>query len=302
MESKIACLDKGYVRLVTWMPWDMVAIMEAIDGVIPSLLGDCYDMYAKLKPLMGKDDLSSVNAARVSFVKESVSISDGDRRLIKFLAERSETSPFRHAFLTFEIKAPMMVARQWFKYRVGATHSNDTSELLGLEEAAISMVGLGQGDDGGFDDPMYGRNESSRRYVTAEPEFYIPSEWRSAPANRKQGSSGPLLRREQDGWTNSLMWYIKAGLKMYDDALAGGMAPEQARLFLPAYGLYLTWRWTASLAAVCHFLKERLAEKAQKEMDEYAQAVWHLAVYAYPECVNALVNHDVKDRVEVSSG
>jgi len=266
LEPKIACLDKGYVRLVTWLPWDMVSIRQIIDQADPNDLVQCSEAVLKLKELMGQDDLATVNAARASFLKESDRLSERDRRLIRFLAARYELSPFRHATLTFEIKAPLMVARQWWKYVVGSEHTR-----TGLDTAW---------------------NESSRRYVTVEPEFYSPDEWRGAPASKKQGSSGPLPQREQDGWTEALKQYVEEGLRLYGGALERGVAAEQARLFLPAYGLYLVWRWTASLAAVCHFLNERLAEKAQKEIQTYAEAVWKLVKYAYPESLSALVKQE----------
>jgi len=256
MELKICCLDKGYVRLVTWMPWAMGEAFEIIRG------GGSRDA---LVERLDQNDLVVVNAARVSFLKESYELSEKDVRLIRFLAGRDETSPFRHALLSFEVKAPLMVARQWFKYRVGSTHT----------------------DDAGFDDPMYARNESSRRYVTAEPEFYVPSEWRSPPPNKKQGS-GEAPVACPDRWTDALTRYIDEGIRLYNSAIKT-IAPEQARLFLPAYGLYLTWRWTASLAAVAHFLNELLADKAQAEIREYAHAVWRLTQFAYPVSLAALV-------------
>lgn len=255
-ELKIRCLDKGYVRLVTWMPWAMGEAYQIISE------GGSHDA---LVERLEQNDLTVVNAARVSFLKESYELTDKDVRLIRFLAGRYETSPFRHAILSFEVKAPLMVARQWFKYRVGSTHT----------------------DDAGFDDPMYARNESSRRYVTSEPEFYIPSKWRSPPANRKQGSGEEPVDCE-DRWMDALVQYIEEGLRLYHSAIKV-IAPEQARLFLPAYSLYLTWRWTASLAAVAHFLNERLADKAQAEIREYAYAVWRLAQFAYPISLAALV-------------
>ena len=125
MDLKIDVLDKGYVRLV-------------------DQLGS---------------DLSVANAARVSYDKESTEMSDRDAKLIKFLWDEAHTSPFRHAAMTFEVYAPLVVARQWWKYAVASTHIDDQN----------------------------GWNESSRRYITENEEFYIPNgtEWRSKPENSK---------------------------------------------------------------------------------------------------------------------
>ena len=103
-------------------------------------------------------DLSVVNAARVSFAKESDEFSDKDAKLINYLAKHNHWSPFGHASLQFRIKAPIFVARQLVKHQVGLVW-----------------------------------NEVSRRYVDDEPEFYIPSEWRLKADDKKQGSSDETI-------------------------------------------------------------------------------------------------------------
>lgn len=207
--------------------------------------------YVRLVDVMGSD-LSVVNAARASFAKESRELAEKDRRLIRFLWEHSHTSPFRHAFMTFEVKAPLMVARQWWRYVVGSDHTMDAW------------------------------NEASRRYITLEPEFYVPQVWRSAPAHRKQGSGGALPGDVSAALAEELQRIVEAGMAAYDRALEMGVAPEQARLFLPAYALYTTWRWSASLQSVLHFLSQRLADDAQLEIREYARAVYTLARPHFP--------------------
>jgi thymidylate synthase (FAD) len=240
--SKVAVLERGYVRLVDWMG----------------------------------DDLSVTNAARASYMKEATKLRPPDARLIAFLAEHGHWSPFRHAVVQLEIKAPMMVGRQWFKYRIGSSHTPDTAELLGVE-VPEALLWQGQGDDGGHGtgDLLQGRNEASRRYVTLPPEFYVPQgdEWRSKPANSKQGSGPPVADDLGGEATRRLLATIERGVADYEWALAQGICAEQARLFLPAYGLMTVWRWTASIQAVAHFLKQRLGEDAQTEIQAYAQAV-----------------------------
>lgn len=218
-EVRIDVLDKGYVRLVDWMG----------------------------------TDLSVVNAARVSFLKETQLFDDKDRALVNFLARRRESSPFRHAFLSLEIKAPLMVARQHWKYIVGGDHTMDAW------------------------------NEASRRYVTMEPEFYVPDRWRLAPDNRKQGSSDECL----DDYASVVMRQNLTNaqgdaLHDYEDAMHQGVAPELARLFLPAYALYTVYRWSTSLNAILHFLDERLVDKAQWEIQQYAVAIAGITRELFP--------------------
>jgi thymidylate synthase (FAD) len=114
-------------------------------------------MNAQLIDSMGTD-LSVVNAARVSFAKESNEFSDKDAKLINYLAKHNHWSPFGHASMQFRIKAPIFVARQLVKHQVGLVW-----------------------------------NEVSRRYVDDEPEFYIPSEWRLKADDKKQGSSDETI-------------------------------------------------------------------------------------------------------------
>lgn len=271
MIDKINVLDRGYVKLVTWLPWNMVELQEAI------LAGDL----EKAQSLIGSDDLNTVNAAKASFKKTSTELGTSENRLIDYLARNHESSPFRHNTVAFEIYAPIFTARQWFKYRVGSTHSEDSSDPIGLGT-------YGQGDQGGFGDMMDAWNESSRRYVTMEPEFYVPEKWRKAPDNKKQGSGEDL---PDTGMGNILADYQQEGLELYNYYNEQGVAPEMTRLFLPAYGMYISWRWTASLVSVCHFLKERLEEKAQSEIRDYAQAIHTLLLQVYPEGTKKLLEY-----------
>lgn len=216
--------------------------------------------YIRLVDHMGTD-LSVVNSARVSYAKASTELSDKDERLIEFLATHEHTSPFRHTSLQFEVYAPLMVARQWWKHVVGSDHIMDAW------------------------------NESSRRYITEEAEFYIPEEdqWRSRPENNKQGSGEALSEVISVKFTKELMDYIEQGEKLYEAAMAEGVCPEQARLFLPAYGMYVRWYWTASLQSVAHFIKLREDAHAQKEIRDYAEAVKVLSSVHFPIALRALL-------------
>jgi thymidylate synthase (FAD) len=216
--------------------------------------------YVRLVDHMGSD-LSVVNAARASFAKESEAFTTQDARLIDFLARENHMSPFRHAFMTFEFKAPLMVARQHWKYVVGSDHTMDSW------------------------------NESSRRYVTMEPDFYVPKAdgWRLAPEDKKQGSAGICDPFTGATLTEQLIRYIEQGEAFYNLAMQSGIAPEQARLFLPAYSMNVVYRWSCSLQSACLFLVQRLEEAAQEEIRVYAEATLKLIKDLYPVSIEALI-------------
>lgn len=210
-------------------------------------------------------DLSVPDVARVSYDKIAENYTDKQNYgLINFLVRENHTSPFRHQILQFEVYAPLMVMRQWGKYRVGSAWLFE-----------------------GGDDPIETWNESSRRYVTEEPEFYIPEVWRSAPENSKQGSGEPVDSETAKYNTYELTKQIETAMYSYKSALAEGTAPEQARLFLPAYAMYVRAIWTVSLQGVLHFLQQRLEEYSQWEIQEYARAVRDLAQPLFPESFKA---------------
>lgn len=208
---------------------------------------DCLnDGYVRYINHMGAD-VDIVNSARVSYGKEVVELSDKDKRLIAFCWNAPHPSVFRHCVLSLEVRAPLMIARQWYKHAVASAHW----------------------------DSQNGWNENSRRYVTEEPAFYIPAngEWRMKPVNSKQGSGDPLPDVIGNTYTTDLINYINNGIRLYEEAMTDGVAPEMARLFLPAYGMYVNWRWTTSLDGLINFMRLRQAADAQREFDEYTDAV-----------------------------
>lgn len=223
---------------------------------------NCLDHgYVRYVDHMGSDT-AVVNAARVSFDKEVDEFdNDRDAGLLRFLLRNGHTSPFRHSAVQLEVYAPLMIARQWWKYHVSSAHTESQN----------------------------GWNESSRRYVTEEPTFYTPSasQWRTAPDNSKQGSGPatdpsiglPLTSRVAEHYTTCL--------DLYDELMDIGIAPEQARLVLPAYAMYVRWRWTTSLQGLLHFLDQRLAHDAQHEITQYAQAVHDLVQPLFPATFTA---------------
>lgn len=186
-------------------------------------------MYAEYVDHLG-DDLRVVNAARVSFKKESDEFKEQDEKLIKYLATHNHWTPFSHPVITLREKVPIFVARQRFKHMVGFTY-----------------------------------NEVSRRYVDDEPEFYVPEVWRSRPEGSvKQGSGNENLL--VDGVED----FYKEMKKLYKELIEGGMAPEQARMFMPM-SQFTEYYVTGSLAAWARAYKLRIDTHAQKEIQELAE-------------------------------
>ena len=178
-------------------------------------------------------DASVVNAARVSFGKRITEMSEGDTKLIRYLAKHNHWSPFGHASVQFRIKAPIFVARQLVKHQVGLTW-----------------------------------NEISRRYVDYEPEFYDVDKWRGRPVDKKQGSSEEEIEwvdGNEEVSTTSLQTEIEALAEYnYNWMLRAGIAPEQARMILPQ-SMMTEWYWSGTLYAFARVCNLRCAEDAQYE-------------------------------------
>jgi len=179
------------------------------------------------------NDLTVVNAARVSFAKESnwhdhdsetdqYVLKDRDRKLIHYLAEHKHLSPFGHCFASFVVKAPVFVARQLVKHK------------------------------------FLRWNEISRRYVDSKPEFYEPGEWRGKSEDKKQGSDGVVnIYMDQDmQWNRQLV--------AYENLINNGVCPEQARMVLPQ-SMLTEWYWSGSLDAFAAMCNLRCAGDTQLE-------------------------------------
>jgi len=226
-------------------------------------------MRAELIEFMG-DDLRVVNAARVSFDKESEweevdsrsldafgdmviynTLSEKDQKLIKYLATHNHWSPFSHVMITMRETVPIFVARQRFKHMVGFTY-----------------------------------NEISRRYVDDTPEFFVPSAWRKVAANKKQGSSEETIEwvqfgQEQFDLAKEYQYHINSCIDYYDMLIKTGVAPEQARMVLPQ-SMYTSYYVTGSLAAWARAYKLRSDPHAQKEIQDLAEQ-WHKIIGGIPE-------------------
>ncbi len=187
-------------------------------------------------------DVDVSNAARVSYGKIATEITDRDKKLIRFLLQHNHTSPFEHNQLSFRIKAPIFVARQWMRHR------------------------------------MHSYNEISYRYVKAAVEFYIPQKWRFQDKQNKQASVGSFESKEiLERYKAS----ITESYKTYEYLLEQGVSREMARAALPLC-TYTEFIFTSNLHALMHFLKLRLGAGAQKEIRNYAAALLAQALPHFP--------------------
>jgi len=194
-------------------------------------------MNVELLEVMGSD-LTIVNAARVSFAVESSEFSGRDKSLISYLAKHNHWTPFGHVQLQFRLKAPVFVARQLHKSQVGL------------------LV-----------------NEVSRRYVDSKPEFHEPEGWRLKAQDKKQGSSLETFPGPQGERWDARYWDLMNNAEtLYQNMVASGVAPEQARMVLPQ-SMMTEWYWTGSLAAFARVVKQRISSDAQLECQIVAQKI-----------------------------
>ena len=198
------------------------------------------------------NDLTVVNAARVSFSKESKELSEGDTKLIKYLAKNHHISPFFHPQIRMRLKMPIFIAREWFRHCVG-----------------------------------FARNEVSRRYVDSEPEVYIPTELRARDPNLKQGSKSESIDNNQD-MTLIMQKAIEVSVTTYNTMLEANVAPEVARMVLPQT-MYTEFIETGSLYAYARLCKLRLDPHAQLDIRLYADAIDRLMLQHFPISWTALM-------------
>jgi thymidylate synthase (FAD) len=197
------------------------------------------------------DDLTVVNAARVSFAKESKVMELRDEKLIAYLANHGHNSPFFHPQVRFRLKMPIFVAREWFRHTVG-----------------------------------FARNEVSRRYVDDEPECWVPTLLRARDTNKKQGSKEEAIPNN-DEINEQIKNHMRGTVEFYNFLLAQNVAPEVARAVLPQ-SMYTEFIETGSLAAYARLCSLRLDPQAQKEIREYAQQISDIMEKKFPVSWKAL--------------
>jgi thymidylate synthase (FAD) len=214
--------------------------------------------YVKLVRVNGSE-LDIVNAARLSYNVNKKSVDSKDIKLIDFLIREGHTSPLRHVGLSLKFKAPMMVARQHWRHIVGASTLEDGTPY----------------------------SELSRRYVRGSHEFYEPDAWRGAPSNSKQGSSGVLDETTSSHLTELYQDFLEYANNLYERMIDLGVAPEQARIVIPANALYTKYLWTPSLQAAMSFVDLRSATDAQSEIQPYADAIEKIINDHFPNVYNS---------------
>jgi thymidylate synthase (FAD) len=172
-------------------------------------------------------------------------------------------TPFNHGFFSFEVKAPVFVARHLVKH-----------EYLIM-------------------------SEYSRRYITDDVEFYIPEVWRKAAADVKQGSSDEAYtdRLDVGGMSGTVPEMVEESndiaLQTYRQMIAGGCSPEQARMVLPQ-SLMTSWTWSGTLGAFSNMCKLRLSSDTQAETREVAEAVYVELKKQFPVAAPLLVEGVLK--------
>jgi thymidylate synthase (FAD) len=214
------------------------------------------------------NDLTVVNAARVSFGKRKSTLSDGDTKLIRYLAKHKHWSPFRHVQLQFHCKVPEFVARQWYKHVVGIAYS---------EAATVD----------------HAWNEISLRYVNASDfAFYTPQGgFRQQSEDNKQASMDTHVVDPEGKLIGAYQQQCKSAFELYESLVAQGVAKEQARALLPL-SVYTEFYWTVSLQALVNFIELRKHEGAQYEIRLYAEALEKLACQVVPLSFGLLLNPD----------
>jgi thymidylate synthase (FAD) len=192
------------------------------------------------------DDLSVINAARVSYHKHHFGIQEGDDQLIRFLMENRHGTPFEQNFFRFRIKAPIFVFREWHRHRIG-----------------VSI------------------NEWSARYSELMPDFYIPDNVRSQIGKPGHYSYVPATQDVAERFRCDLYRSCEDAFRKYQEAIERGVAKEQARFFLPV-NIYSEMYWSCNARSLMNFLSLRNAPKAMWEIREYAKTMEEIFRAAMP--------------------
>ena len=222
LDKEYPVLDKGFVRLVDYFGGDQ----------------------------------RIVQSARVSYGEGTKSVSQ-DGALIDYLLRHQHTSPFEQVVMTFHVKMPIFVARQWVRHRTGRM------------------------------------NEVSGRYSIMKDEFYVPAEDKVSPqsTDNKQGRANEAFDKETaDKIIAQLEEGQKAAYESYNELIDSGLAREIARINLPL-SLYTEFYWEMDLHNLFHFLKLRLDSHAQYEIRVYAEVILEMCRKVAPMATESFINH-----------
>jgi thymidylate synthase (FAD) len=198
------------------------------------------------------NDLTAVNAARVSYKTESTEVVDRDERLINYLAKHKHLSPFEHCVLTVKITCPLYIRSQIQRHRT------------------------------------FAYNEISRRYTSKDIEFYSPLVFKSQHPNSKQCSGDSLVDSDQVEARMLIDRAHKLALDYYNALIDLGVSRETARGVLPQNTM-TEFYMTGNLRNFCHFLDLRLKPNAQTEAREVAEKLKSIIVDKFGICAKALL-------------
>lgn len=203
------------------------------------------------------NDLEVVNDARESYDKEHLEwIEPYDSNLVEFLAWNDHWTPFGGSVAKFRIKMPIFIIREWYRHQIG-----------------------------------FNRNEVSRRYVSSNPEIYIPTQLRQPSMINKQASVGK--HPSSKTYIMAMRGQMNQAVELYNGMILDGVAMEQARIVLPQ-GMYTEFRETASIYAYIHLCGLRLAPNVMPETRAYAQTIYDMLEPHFPVTFKTY-----KDRWEV---
>jgi thymidylate synthase (FAD) len=212
--------------------------------------------FVRLDAVMA-DDLSVVNAARVSFARHKDTMDASDEGLIRFLLRERHGTPFEHNSFRFHIRCPIFVAREWFRHRIGSF------------------------------------NEFSMRYAKATDEFYVPAPEDVRTQVGKPGAyTFETVEPElAESTRETLESVYRTAYAAYEELVEAGIAREIARCVLPV-GAYTEFFWTVNARALMNFVSLRAAETAQREIRQYAEAVESFLAEKMPVTYDAFVAND----------
>ena len=202
-------------------------------------------------------DLSVVNSARVSFGRRKSEMDESDEGLISFLMRDRHGTPFEHNAFRFHIRAPIFVAREWFRHRVGSF------------------------------------NEFSMRYARATDDFYVPEtdDVRTQVGKPGAYSFEPVSPELAEQTRQELRAVYDQAYETYERLVEAGVARELARAVMPV-GAYTEFYWTVNARALMNFVALRAHETAQREIRRYAEAVETFFAEAMPVTHAAFVAND----------
>jgi len=184
------------------------------------------------------DDLMVVNAARVSFGRVSETMTDADKGLIQFLMRERHGTPFEHNCFIFKVEAPLFVAREWFRHRIGSF------------------------------------NEYSGRYAVLEERLYVPSEEAVRTQVGKPGSYTfeQMDTLDADTARDFISEAVTHSFAVYNELLELGVAKELARTVIPL-ATFTEFYWTVNARSLMNFLGLRNHPAAQYEIRILAERV-----------------------------